>query len=136
MGSRAFTVSSRTAARHTFFPSSYSGPGREVDVECTTLPELLDELRISRVDLLKIDTEGAEYDILLTCDPATLARVQAIAVEIHETDGIPHTRDELVRHLTSAGFVADIYEDRSKARGRLRIAMGLFTRPPAPAASA
>jgi hypothetical protein len=36
----------------------------EIDVECTTIKDSLDNLNIKELDFLKIDTEGAEYEIL------------------------------------------------------------------------
>ena len=37
---------------------------KEIDVECTTIKDSLNELNISRLDFLKIDTQGAELEIL------------------------------------------------------------------------
>ena len=38
---------------------------------------------ITQADLIKIDTEGAEYDILTSLDPAMLAKVKWISGELH-----------------------------------------------------
>ena len=38
--------------------------GPEVEVETTTIDQLVDELRLPRVDVLKLDIEGAERDAL------------------------------------------------------------------------
>ncbi len=54
--------------------------GDEIEVETRTLESLLADLRVDRVDLLKIDVEGAEEEILPTFD---LDRVGAIVGEIH-----------------------------------------------------
>lgn len=43
----------------------------------------LRELRVGRVDLIKIDTEGAEYDILTTLDENLLRSVKWIMGELH-----------------------------------------------------
>jgi FkbM family methyltransferase len=45
--------------------------------------EILRELGVSKVDMIKIDTEGAEYDILTAMDPEMLQTVQWIAGELH-----------------------------------------------------
>ncbi len=37
---RQFTVSSKTAARHTFYGSKFSGAGETVDVRCVTLTQI------------------------------------------------------------------------------------------------
>lgn len=36
----------------------------EIDVECTTIKDSLDNLNIKELDYLKIDTQGSEYEIL------------------------------------------------------------------------
>ena len=43
----------------------------------------LEELGIDKVDLIKIDTEGSEYNILTTMDPEILSNVRWIIGELH-----------------------------------------------------
>jgi FkbM family methyltransferase len=45
--------------------------------------DMLNELGITKVDLLKIDTEGAEYDILMSIDKKILEQVRWITGELH-----------------------------------------------------
>jgi len=45
--------------------------------------ELLREINVPKVDVIKIDTEGAEYDILTSIDPELLQSVQWISGELH-----------------------------------------------------
>ena len=56
-----------------------------------------------RVDLLKVDIEGAEVDVLTDCEP-WLGFVDALFVEFHSSAGRPQRFDELVGILTRAGF--------------------------------
>lgn len=126
-GTKMFTVSGRTAARHTFFGSQFSGAGKNVEVQCTTLPALLRDHGVGRVGLLKLDCEGSEYDVLLGCDAETLDHVDAIVMEIHESDAIPHRQDELVGLLGRHGFIADVYDER--VMENMHLWMALFTRP-------
>lgn len=56
-------------------------PGREVAVEARTLDDLLSELGVSELDLLKIDVEGAEYGVLSTF--SGLERTRAVVGEVH-----------------------------------------------------
>ncbi|TLF74051.1 FkbM family methyltransferase [Nocardia cyriacigeorgica] len=50
-------------------------------VHIVTLAELFDEHGVREADFLKIDVEGAEYDIIAGTDLATLWRIKAIALE-------------------------------------------------------
>ena len=58
-----------------------------VDVPVTTLEAVFDRHGVDRCDLLKIDTEGAEYDILTAAPPETLARVGRVHAEYHAAPG-------------------------------------------------
>ncbi len=53
-----------------------------IDVDCVTLDESLDRMRVDRIDLLKIDTEGYERAVLAGA-LRTLPRVQRIILELH-----------------------------------------------------
>ena len=70
--------------------SDYSSTGRScfpesefstVEVPATTLAELLDARGVARVGLLKIDVEGAEFDIL--GDTSAIARLDYVTGEFH-----------------------------------------------------
>lgn len=55
-----------------------------------------------RVDLVKMDTEGAEYDIVLGSSPADWANVQVVVMEYHDAPG--PGRAELEAFLGKAGL--------------------------------
>jgi len=54
------------------------------------------------VDVVKIDTEGAEYDIVLGSDPSDWSDVQRVVMEYHPVDG--HSWDELKTFFSKAGL--------------------------------
>jgi FkbM family methyltransferase len=65
--------------------------------------ELLTELGRDRIDLMKIDIEGAEHEVFDTDDGAWLERVGALLVELHE--GLrPGSSEGVRRRLREAGF--------------------------------
>jgi FkbM family methyltransferase len=53
------------------------------EIKIRNIQSVLEELDISRVDLIKIDTEGAEYDILMSLDKDILSNVKWIIGELH-----------------------------------------------------
>ncbi len=72
-----------------------------IEIPCTTLTAALAQ-SADRVDVVKIDTEGAEYDIVLGSDPADWSDVQRVVMEYHPVDG--HTWAELEEFFGSAGL--------------------------------
>jgi FkbM family methyltransferase len=58
-----------------------NGGGRPVAVRTVGLDGILEELGLERIDLLKLDVEGAEWDVL--ANARRLDAVQAIAGELH-----------------------------------------------------
>jgi len=60
-------------------------------------------LRESRIDLLKIDIEGAETPVLEDCRDA-LGNVERLFVEFHSYIGYPQTLASVVQILEEAGF--------------------------------
>lgn len=126
---RMLTVSNITAARHTLIASEFSGVGCTVEVNCTTLPAIFcnPEYSIDRVRLLKVDCEGGEYDIFLGCDTSVFQKIDAIALELHETPTIPHKMTELVQFLKQLGYTAEIYDER--VMGDMHVWMAWFVKP-------
>lgn len=59
------------------------GTQAKAEISVRHAGEYLQACGIDRVDLIKIDTEGAEHEILTTIPPAILQNVQWIAGELH-----------------------------------------------------
>lgn len=76
--------------------------GEMIRVPSTRLADILSENRLVSVDLLKMDCEGAEYEILYGASPEVLARVRRIAVEAHRIHD--HSEGELASFLMRHGF--------------------------------
>jgi FkbM family methyltransferase len=107
-----------------------------IKVPMTTLARILDERGLSRVDLLKLDCQGAELSILRGAGPA-LSRVRAVYTEV-EFDSIYHGAPrfgEVHDFLRAQGFVLSGLSGFSGRDGSVQWADALYLRP-VPAASA
>lgn len=89
-----------------------SGAGAR-HVKMLALKDLLDDFGMDHVDVLKLDCEGAEYDILRSGHPAVLQRVGAVVGEYHLSSG--RRAEELADLLREAGFSVTISPPRGDA---------------------
>jgi len=87
--------------RRALVPLGKSAPG--IQVEARTLEELLREHAPDRIDLLKMDIEGSEYEVLLSTSPNVLRKIRRIALEYHG-DHAPNTKTQIFDRLREAGF--------------------------------
>lgn len=61
-----------------------SPTGRTVDVETVSLGTLMTRLGIKRIDLLKLDIEGAEFGLIDANSDDTLRQIDQLTVEFHD----------------------------------------------------
>lgn len=73
-----------------------------IEVPCRSIADVFDAAG-PRIDVLKMDAEGAEYDVMLASDPALWERVDRLVMEFHPVEG--HRFAEIEALLTSAGLV-------------------------------
>ena len=86
--------------------SAMSSNGQMV-VETLTLGDLFGRNAIDTCDYLKMDCEGAEYDILFHCDPQTLKKIARICMEVH--DGVTsYSKGDMSKFLAKNGFAVRI----------------------------
>ncbi len=81
------------------------GGGTTVKVPTVDLDGLVE--RLGPIDLLKLDIEGAEFEVLRAASPATLAQIDTIVGELHLWAD-PSGGEDLRRQLEGAGFDVEI----------------------------
>jgi FkbM family methyltransferase len=84
-----------------------SSSGGELVVPCLSLEDVFDLTGTAHCDLLKIDSEGAEYPILFNTPANILERIERIIMEYHEVPEF--TRNDLEHFLTNEGFNVRTY---------------------------
>jgi len=87
---------------------------KSFNVPCITLAELFERHEIEQCDLLKIDVEGAEYEILGAARQSVYDKIKAIVGEYHASDS--GTLDSLKSNLVAAGFQLE-FEPNLKTPG-------------------
>jgi FkbM family methyltransferase len=92
--------------------------GEVIKVKSVRLDTLIRRMWLSRVDLVKMDIEGAEYPVLT--DPTLdLSKVENIIVEVHYSFNSVESR-EIMKSLTAKGFkAAPLYPDKQANRWHL-----------------
>jgi FkbM family methyltransferase len=78
-----------------------TGSTHQVEVPCITFADAVTDAG-GHVDLVKIDTEGAEYDFVLSSDAAAWASVRRLVLEYHDVPG--HDWFELRDFFAGAGL--------------------------------
>ncbi len=81
-----------------------------VTVEALTLAKVMASQGIKHLDLLKLDCEGAEYEILMETPLKTLAKMQRIIMEYHDVDEA-HNHRQLIAFLEGAGFRVSVHKN-------------------------
>ena len=78
-----------------------------VSCELKTLSSIIESENIQKIDLLKIDCEGAEWDVLTGIKEADWLKIKSIVIEVHDTEN----RVQKVKELfTQKGFTRIIDE--------------------------
>ena len=67
-----------------------------------TLPEVFQLGNVERCDLLKVDIEGAEYDLFEKIPGELWKKIQRVVMEVHNSAA--HSEQEIVRVLERNGF--------------------------------
>ncbi len=84
------------------FVNDYAQGGAET-VEMIPLAEAIELAGSARVDLLKVDVEGAEIEIVEGMDAAAWGKVERAVIEFHDFFR-PGCRERVTRALGAAGF--------------------------------
>lgn len=80
------------------FHGTTSGGGPTVEVHVRDVVGVLEELGLDRIDLLKVNIEGAEYDLLdRLLEAGALDRVRYLVVQFHEWHPGAHRRRRRIR---------------------------------------
>ena len=84
--------------------SIFSKSSESINVESTSLQKIFEEHKISSCKILKLDCEGAEYEIIDSLPSEYLDKIQNIVIEYHLADTKPELVKSLILKIKNAGF--------------------------------
>ena len=87
-------------AGHSMFSESL----KSVNVDSTSLKQIFDDNNIECCDFLKLDCEGAEYEIIKNLPSEYFRKIKKIVIEYHMADTHPDLLDELIKKLKAENF--------------------------------
>ena len=73
-------------------------------VEMKTLEDIVKEQGLEKIDFLKIDCEGSEYDILENLPKTVYDMITTISMEFHDLRSDKYTGEHIINTLTLNGF--------------------------------
>jgi FkbM family methyltransferase len=117
-GKRQFYLGS--SPEHSLFRDNTSDQTDEsVTVDCVSLSEILSSNAISNVDLLKINAEGAEYEILYSTPKECFDKINEIRMEYHKQSAEKDNLECLKSFLEGMGYSATYLYEHKDSEGFL-----------------
>lgn len=77
---------------------------KSILVPAQSLTSIIEQNNFQKIDLLKLDCEGSEYDIIYNTDASTLKKIDMIVIEVHEIDEERNNLKSLDAYLLSLGY--------------------------------
>lgn len=104
------------------FATLYSAGGPHETISCVSLDDAFAENDVGHCDILKLDCEGAEFEILYEASDQVLRRITRIYLEFHERPGGDELSGAaLVQFLAKHGFALETPFDQTAVTGTIRL---------------
>jgi len=75
-----------------------------IDVDSISLQQIIDDHHIDSIDFLKLDCEGAEYEIIENLPKSRFSQIKKMIIEYHLADKKPFLLKNLLNTLESNSF--------------------------------
>lgn len=92
-------------------------------INCISLKQVISENNIEKIDLLKLDCEGSEYEILYNTPKSIFIKIMRLILEFHDFRNTKNNFDKLYWFLRKNGFIMQRFKRYSEIHG-----MAFFTR--------
>jgi len=97
----------------------------ETIVNTLSINDLFEGLNCKKIDFLKMDCEGAEYDAIFNTKPEYFERIKKIVMELHYPIQ-NYTYDDMIIFLTEKGYKVDYDESRKVKIMNEKIPFGMM----------
>ncbi len=84
---------------------------KQITVPAVSLKTFFDQNNIERLSLLKMDIEGAEYDIIENLEDEIFEKIDNLLIEFHDNEG--ERVEKLIQTLVKKGFDVDQIRDQN-----------------------
>lgn len=89
----------------------------QIDVQTTTIHTFLEEFKVPKIDLIKLNVEGSEVDILMSLDKTTASKVKRITFAAHGGKIVtPAAIKKAIKHARSVGYSVVNYVPKDWAK--------------------
>jgi len=80
---KMINISNSNTGSSSFVLDEHSG---SIIVQTTSLQKIISDHKLTKINFLKMDVEGAEYEILSNCTKNVLKKIDKISMEVHPLD--------------------------------------------------
>jgi FkbM family methyltransferase len=117
----SFYIQNDAYGASSLYPSHQSNQLSAIAVETIGINTFLRSEKIQKLDVIKLDCEGAEYDIIYQLPQSVLKKVRVLMIEYHRvtSKNKTHTPEHLRMYLENHGFTTDMDSDTSQFLGNL-----------------
>ena len=82
----------------------FSESSQSITVKSISLKQIFDDNDIIHCDFLKLDCEGAEYEIIESLSPDLFTKISKTVIEYHTADTRPELLERLINKLKQFSF--------------------------------
>jgi FkbM family methyltransferase len=101
---------------HSLYPGKKSK--KYVEIDCVSLPDVFKKNKVEQCDILKVDCEGAEFEIFYNTPDEYLRKIKKIYLEYHnQTVNKDYNIKSLINFLEKKGFKIRKLRKNSKNSG-------------------
>jgi FkbM family methyltransferase len=106
----------KNSSAHSIHPAEGAPRATKLELQALSLADIFAEHGVDRCAYLKLDCEGAEYEILLSLAPELLRRIDRIGMEYHSVECGPleWTGQRLAEHLRQGGHETELVPSKNR----------------------